>query len=458
MKTWNQLFTRHGFMVKEEGINEFICWEETEENIAFLVESLENAFVSYKFEHGFLTIDSPVVSEETWLKGIDFKNRGRGEGLWFRPGKDEPKVKELDTYIAGVVRQLNRLGFHTMHCCDGHEKRRPSIGFVQSVNMDVVSNVLQAAGVSNFHVRSRTISLSLSRTNLLDIAENLAVLKKEWINKGSEWIKKQLFLHELEQCLSVNGGSGNEGEIRDYVVERLSSYVDFVTVDRTGNILAQKVCGTGRGPTILVNAHLDTVDIIEDGRKIIKEDAIWSSSQGILGADDRAGVTILIQLAQRLEMIKFDGTVKFIFTVEEEIGLVGARNVDEYFLWGVDAAFVVDRRGAGDIVTSCGGYEAFCHQNYGVFVEQIAKTQELEGWKCTVGGSSDTRIWSAYGIQSVNLSVGYQHEHTSEETLDVDACYETFMLLNGVFQHGRELGRLVRELKRVERRREMMSS
>ncbi|WP_110114058.1 M20/M25/M40 family metallo-hydrolase [Bacillus sp. CGMCC 1.16541] len=450
MKTWNQLFTRHGFMVQEERANEFVCLGETEENLIFLMESLENASVPYKFEHGFLTIERPIVSEETWLKSVDFQYRGRGEGLWFRPGKEEPKVKELDTYVAGVVRQLNRLGLHTMYCCDGHDTRRPSIGFEQWVDMTSVSNVLQAIGVSTFHVRHQVISLKISRTQLLDLAEKMALVNKEWVNEDCEWIKKQLFLHQLEQCLSINGESGNESEIREYVIEQLNPHVDFLTVDRTGNILAQKMCGTGRGPTVLVNAHLDTVEMIEKGRKIVKEGSIWSSSEGILGADDRAGVTVLIELAKRLETLKFHGAVKFIFTVEEEVGLVGARRVDGYFLWDVDAAFVVDRRGTGDIVTSCGGYEPFCHENYGAFVEQIAITEGLEGWKCAAGGSSDTRVWAGYGIQSVNLSAGYQHEHTNDETLHVDACYETLMLLSGVFQHGRELERVVRELKRSD--------
>lgn len=63
-------------------------------------------------------------------------------------------------------------------------------------------------------------------------------------------------------------------------------------------------------------------------------------------------------------------------TVEEEIGLNGSRNVDEYFLWDVDAAFVCDRRGTNDIVVSFGD-ECFCDEAFGKFIEQIAKENEL---------------------------------------------------------------------------------
>ena len=107
--------------------------------------------------------------------------------------------------------------------------------------------------------------------------------------------------------------------------------------------------------------------------------------------------------------------IKFIFTVEEEVGLVGARNVDDTFLWGTDAVIVVDRRGTGDIVTSCEGDIPFCEEAYGKFIEQAAIEAGLSGWKCTQGGSSDTRTWAEHGIQSVNLSAGYHYEHSGAE-------------------------------------------
>lgn len=450
MKNWNRLFIRHGFMVNEENANVFSCKKETEENRSFLLESLNKLSITYEYAFGMLTILSPVVSEEKWLDCVDFQNRGGGEGPWFRPGQEEPKVRELDTYIAGLVRQMNRLGLHTIYCCDGHGRQSPSISFAEWVDMEKISTVLQAVGVPSFRISEQRVTFGIPRKQLLDTAEMLAIIAKKWLSAGFD-LNKQLFLRQLEQCLSINGESGNEEKIRNLVIDELRPNADFVSVDRTGNILAQKQYGTGHGPTILVNAHLDTVDIFESGREVVKEDSIWSSSKGILGADDRAGIAVILELARRLPSIQFNGTVKFIFTVEEEIGLVGARKIDDYFLWGVDAAFVVDRRGKGDIVTSCGGYEPFCAEGFGLFIEEIAKVKGLEGWKCTKGGSSDTRIWTSHGIQSVNLSVGYQNEHTSGETLDVEACYQTYELLCGIFENSRELKRTIHHIRNGSR-------
>ena len=74
---------------------------------------------------------------------------------------------------------------------------------------------------------------------------------------------------------------------------------------------------------------------------------------------------------------------------------------------------------------SCEGDIPFCEEAYGGLIEQAAMEAGLSGWKCTQGESSDTRIWAEHGIQSVNLSAGYQYEHSDDEYLEVQACYGT---------------------------------
>ena len=155
-----------------------------------------------------------------------------------------------------------------------------------------------------------------------------------------------------------------------------------------------------------------------------------------------------METLKRLDATNFQGTVKCIFTVEEEIGLLGAKGVDADFLQDVDAAFVIDRRGTGDIVTSRGGYEKFCDDSFGEFIEETARDHGLAGWKCTAGGSSDTRIWASHGIQSVNLSAGYYHEHSSDECLDVEGSLGTIELLMALFKEAMMMRRVVRKVER----------
>ncbi|WP_164669398.1 M20/M25/M40 family metallo-hydrolase [Virgibacillus doumboii] len=454
MKTWNQLFIRYGWKLNQKERNVFDCRLETKKNIDFLLNSLDQADVSYNLENQILSLQSEPVSEQKWVEILDFPLRGRGEGLGFRPGEEEAKVIELDTYIAGIVRQLNRLGFHTSGSCDGHERRPAHVYVMVTKERDSkqLVQMLLALGLKRVNCREHSsscyITLHLQRNKLLDLAEKMSFIKESWIEQGFDYIKKQMFYVLLEQLLSIPGVSGKEDKIREYVKGKLSPYVDYLSIDRHGNLLAEKTYKSGNGPTILLNAHLDTVCEIESDRVIKKENNIWSSSKGILGGDDRAGVAVLLFIAEHLSNSSFNGKVKFIFTVEEESGLVGANHLDDYFLWGTDAAIVVDRRGKGDIVTSCGGYIPFCDEVYGEFFETIAEKEGLSGWSCTNGGSSDTRIWAEHGIQCVNLSAGYRNEHTDNEYLDVEAAYETVSLIKGIFNNTKELRHVLRTIKR----------
>ncbi|MCD8500427.1 MAG: M20/M25/M40 family metallo-hydrolase [Bacillaceae bacterium] len=449
MKTWKQLFIRHGWMLSEEERNIFNCKNETEENMQFLTECLEKAGIPFTFINNNLSILAEIDSEEKWIKALQYPNRGRGEGLWFRSGHEAPKVRELDVYISGVVRQFTRLGFITSGSCDGHGRNPAHVMLTKDKD---IKELLLAVGMKQFHITERRNSFQLKFSckpyDLLDLAEKLSEVDDSWLGKGVEYTKEQIFYHQLEHLLMIPGASGNEGRVRDYVIDRLTPYMDDVTIDRAGNVLAEKTYRSGIGPTVLLNAHLDTVYELEEERMVIKNGTVWSSSKGILGADDRAGVAVVLHLVEHLEHSSFSGKVKVIFTVEEECGLIGAKSVDDYFLWGTDAAIVVDRRGNGDIVTSCGSFLPFCHQDYGTFFEKVAEEEGLSGWRTIMGGSSDTRIWAGHEIQSVNLSVGYMNEHTSEETLDVAACYETATLLKAVFKRGKELKNIVRTIKR----------
>ncbi|MEI3611903.1 M20/M25/M40 family metallo-hydrolase [Pseudogracilibacillus sp. SO30301A] len=450
MKNWNQLFVRHGWNLEQMEEFKFQCKNETADNMEFLLECFDRINVHYHFEGEELEIVSSPVSEREWIKAVDFEFRGRTENIGLSKDCNGPGVSELDTYISGVVRQLNRLGFYTIVSCDGHGRRGAYVYVTKNLDVKSLVTVLLAVGMRRVYYREFAnhykITLSIGNARLLDLAESLSKVEVDWLKEEIAFIKEQLFYKSLHEVLSIPGVSGSEGRIRSFVKEKLAPFVDFVTVDRSGNLLAEKTYRGGNGPTILLNAHLDVATELAPGRSIIKENGIWRSTEGILGADDRAGVAVLLHIAEKLIDSTFRGKVKYIFTVEEECGLVGASKVDDYFLWGTDAAFVIDRRGTGDIVTSCWGSHPFCDVNFGKLIEQIADESGLVKWKCTSGGSSDTRIWAEHGIQSVNLSTGYRNEHTDDEFLDVAACYNVTKLLTAIFDRANEVRRVVRRI------------
>ncbi|RHW35914.1 M20/M25/M40 family metallo-hydrolase [Lysinibacillus yapensis] len=424
-----ELMTRYGFVLEMEEGN---CRlknsnEENEKHYADVVNMLA--------ERGISLVDEMLESDFIEILESLFESTGE---MLFSP--EELAIHTVDLYVRGLVMQLNRLGLATTFSCDGHDARNAKIFFSTIEGAKEAQTVLQHAGLAS-HRNNLGLVFRVNREELPLFAGRLANITSEEVDelweKANPLMKKPDFYSLLEELLSIYGVSGEEETIREFVVSQLKQHVDYLEVDHYGNVLAQ--VRKGNGPTVLLNAHLDTVDYFMDGRKILKNGSIWSSSEGVLGADDRAGVCVLLAVAKSLENSAFQGTVKFAFTVEEEIGLVGAKRVAKSFLWDVDMAFVVDRRGTGDIVTSCGGYIPFCSDSFARKVEQIGHRVHRNRWHAVKGGSSDTRIWAEQGINSINLSVGYQHEHTEYETVDIEATYGTYELVAQLLEESRTL-------------------
>lgn len=445
---WQSLFTRYGFQITstEKG---FDLTALNEENSQFLKLFLQQLGVEFYMIQNDLFIDSILVTEEIFVNKLEEMTDGRTEMLYHV--SDLP-FTTLDTYIAGMVTQLNRLGCKTAISCDGHDNRSASIGF-QTAEGRKKAHVLFDFIDLPYQHHIRQTRLRVNRKDLPTFAEKLSEISLD--QPGQIYKESNVFFSviefevQLEKLLSIPGASGKEGQIRKHVIEEIKPYVDKVAIDHYGNILATKRFGDG--PTVLLNAHLDTVEEISHDRKILKEENIWRSSEGILGADDRAGINVILATAKSVTEKNFKGTIKYIFTVEEEIGLVGAYEVNETFLWDVDMAFVIDRRGKGDIVTSKGGISPFCTERFGQKVARIAKQSGMTQWKTTTGGSSDTAIWASHGIQSVNLSAGYNFEHTDQEQLDVEANYGTYGLVLELLENSHRLYDSVKRVTRISK-------
>lgn len=224
-----------------------------------------------------------------------------------------------------------------------------------------------------------------------------------------EMMRKQLL-----ELLSIKAPSGEEKPVRDYLKPILEELMNKVFIDDYGNLLAEKVCGTGDGVTVLLSAHMDTVSGVLDDRTLIERDGMITSSKGVLGADDRAGIAIILEVLRNVNNLKdFNGTIKVAFSCAEEIGCVGASKIDLSWYQDVNLAIVVDRRGNRDIVVG-NSYMAFCSNEVGKFMEKVSALLEMD-WKCVEGGTSDARVFAENGVNAVNLSAGYRNEHTSKE-------------------------------------------
>jgi hypothetical protein len=247
------------------------------------------------------------------------------------------------------------------------------------------------------------------------------------------------YREQLIELLKIEAPSGEEHKVRAYLEPHLIELVDTMFVDEAGNLLAEKKVGDGVGATVMLSAHMDSVRNIVKGRKIIEKDGVLTASKGVLGADDRAGIAIIMSVLRNIEKIDFSGNIKIAFTVSEEIGCVGSSAMDANWYKDVNLAVVVDRRGNRDIVTGCGSPWNFCSEAVGKFLEDCSGLQGMD-WKAVGGGVSDAMTFSSNGVHSVNLSAGYRNEHTEKEYMvikdgqdTINLMLQAFALINGFY-------------------------
>lgn len=231
---------------------------------------------------------------------------------------------------------------------------------------------------------------------------------------------------QLIELLNINGVSGKEEEVREYLKPVLSELVDTVTVDAYGNLLGELKCGNGKGSTVLLSAHMDTVKGVMPDKKLVLENGSISADNGALGADDRAGIAIILTVLRNVKNLSFNGTIKISFSREEEIGCVGAGKINPEWYKGTDLAIIVDRRGSRDIVVGCS--MAYCTNNVGEFMEDMSELLDMD-YQCVEGGVSDAMAFAENGINSINLSAGYYNEHTSKEFVVVSQMFDTAKLV-----------------------------
>lgn len=164
-------------------------------------------------------------------------------------------------------------------------------------------------------------------------------------------------------------------------------------------------------PVALV-AHIDT--IYDTPPSVVyydnQEKVMWSPSG--LGADDRAGVFAIIQI------LEYGYKPSIILTRGEEQGAIGAK------VFGKKACIIpnlkylieLDRAGEKDCV--------FYQCNNRDFVQYI----ESFGFAEALGSYTDiTFLMPKWEVCGVNLSIGYEDEHSCSETLHIEQLENTIV-------------------------------
>lgn len=174
----------------------------------------------------------------------------------------------------------------------------------------------------------------------------------------------------LMRFLEVEGITGEEAAIAAAVSESLqeigvpasairfdSAHERIPLPTQTGNLLVD-LPGTAPGPRLMFSTHLDTVPLCAGAKPRREGDRIVSDGTTALGGDNRTGCAVLVTLVETLLKNKLPHPpITLLFTVREESGLHGARELDPADLGGPEMCFNVDGKLASDLIVGAVGQE-----------------------------------------------------------------------------------------------------
>lgn len=163
-------------------------------------------------------------------------------------------------------------------------------------------------------------------------------------------------VNEFIEMVKVSSVSGKEGRFASLLSEKLKSLGFEVYIDNankgtggdTGNVLG-RLKGTLDAQPILLCAHMDTVVPGENINPIVREGIIYSDGSTILAGDDKAGIAAILEAVRHIRENNIPhGDIEVAFTICEENGMIGSKNMDYSWLKS-GLAFVLDS--SGDVGT-----------------------------------------------------------------------------------------------------------
>ena len=155
-------------------------------------------------------------------------------------------------------------------------------------------------------------------------------------------------LDTFRQLLQINSPSGQEGPLAEYLIAELKALGLPVRQDAAGNVIAF-TDPDAQGEALMLCAHMDTVEPTT-GLVIVEEDGIIrSDGTTILGADDKAGIAVILEALKRASRRP---PLDIVFTVHEEGGLFGAKALDLGSLRARQGIVLDSGGAAGNLVTA----------------------------------------------------------------------------------------------------------
>jgi len=164
----------------------------------------------------------------------------------------------------------------------------------------------------------------------------------------------------FQELVRIDSEPGREGKLRDYVIDfcagiglvTCEDLAGEVTGGESGNLVIRVPPGAPSSESpIILNAHMDTVTPGKGVVPVEEDDRFTSTGDTILGADDKAGVAAILAAVECIMGAGLENrALEVLLTVQEEPGLIGAKNLDHSLLEGRWGLVLDGSGGVGGIV------------------------------------------------------------------------------------------------------------
>jgi hypothetical protein len=196
-------------------------------------------------------------------------------------------------------------------------------------------------------------------------------------------------------------------------VEDVLSFIlpDDIKKDAHGNYFYQ----IGKSRTIFAS-HIDTVSKnYVDVKQIFDGNIVKTDGTTTLGADDKAGVTIMLWMIRN----KIPGL--YYFFIGEEVGCIGSGLASKYgdFKEKYDRIISFDRRGTDSVITHQ-SLRRCCSDSFAKELSRQLNSDNMCYKPDDNGVYTDSAEFTDIISECTNISVGYYKEHTFAEYQDLE--------------------------------------
>ncbi|MBQ7360172.1 MAG: aminoacyl-histidine dipeptidase [Lachnospiraceae bacterium] len=232
--------------------------------------------------------------------------------------------------------------------------------------------------------------------------------------------------HYFEEICNIPHGSGNVEQISDYLVQFAKDRGLFYIQDEVKNVIIVKEASEGYEdqPAIILQGHMDmvavkkpeaTIDMATEGLKLQVEGDLISADGTSLGGDDGIAVAYALALLDSNDLKH--PRLEVVITVDEEVGMDGARAIDLSSLTGKQM-LNLDSEEEGIFLTSCaGGARIYTYMPYATAeVSGVMYRISVEG---LLGGHSGAEIHKERGNSNI-LMGRLLYELTSQMPVCLD--------------------------------------